>query len=189
MKELSKAKANIIGELKRCVTELWQSINEATRKQDTTKVKRITAHIERLESMVADVERTFNELELVNVDAPRPVPTPQRGTTKTPKAVPRTVRINSYVEGIKKLNEIPMVVANWIEDQGIDIPEMHNFVQRDVRKFSDSGNAKRLKSGKLIEVGDDKRTLVKKARRLLDECGFSSSVLQVELENGEVIKA
>jgi len=97
---------------------------------------------------------------------------------------PTEVKIGDATIGIGKLNEIPVVVANWILRQGKTLRRMQNFVHETDSGFPASAQTKRLENGWFIEVGDSQGTLLQKGRRLLDASGFREVLLHVVLEDG-----
>jgi DNA sulfur modification protein DndB len=97
---------------------------------------------------------------------------------------PTEVRIGDVPIWVRRANEVPVVVANWILQQGRALRRMQNFVHEMDSGFSASAQTKRLDNGWFIEVGDSQETLLLKGRRLLDACGFSEVTLKVVLEDG-----
>ena len=86
------------------------------------------------------------------------------------------------------MEPVPVVVANWILNQGRELPRIQNFVHETRAGFLGSAQPKPTSDGKwYIEVGDNQERLLQKGRRLLDVCGFSDIPLQVMLENREVL--
>lgn len=108
---------------------------------------------------------------------------------RRPKATvhPREVRIGSVRIPVQYANQIPVVVANWILNQGGKVQKIQNFVHETDSGFSKTAQTKRLDNGWYIEVGDSQSMLVKKAKRLLDAFGFEGVLLQVVLENGALL--
>ncbi|MCX6924583.1 MAG: DNA sulfur modification protein DndB [Verrucomicrobia bacterium] len=91
---------------------------------------------------------------------------------KRPSTHPAEVRIASEAIRIRKWNQVPIAVANWVLRQGKSLPVLQNFVHRNNIGFANSANTKELKNGWYIEVGDSQETLLLKGRRLLDSSGF-----------------
>ena len=99
------------------------------------------------------------------------------------------MKIGNVVIDVGRLNEIPIVVANWILQQGKTLHRMQNFVHETDSGFPGSAQTKRLDNGWSIEIGDSKYTLLRKGRKLLDAYGFREVTLQVVLEDGNIITA
>lgn len=98
----------------------------------------------------------------------------------------KELRIGDHVEPLQAANEIPVSVANWILDQGKELPLIPNFVHRGKDGFAKSAQLKQAKNGWHVEVGDSQITLIQKARKLLDRCGFGAVGFSVILEDGQV---
>ena len=97
---------------------------------------------------------------------------------------PIEVRIGTVVVRVNRSNQIPVVVGNWILEQGKTLPRIQNFVHETNSGFPSAAQTKRLTNGWYIEIGDSQGVLIQKARRVLDACGFRDVRLQVLLENG-----
>ena len=80
--------------------------------------------------------------------------------------------------------QIPIVIANWIIQQGKALPRIPNFVHPSNTGFAPSAQTKELKNGHFIEVGDDQGRLIEKGRELLDACGLRGVGFRVLLDDG-----
>ena len=99
---------------------------------------------------------------------------------------PTELRIGTVAVRVRKSNQIPVVVANWILEQGQTLPKIDNFVHETNSGFSRSAQTTELNDGSFIEIGDSQDMLIRKGRRLLDACGFRDRRLEVVLEDGTV---
>jgi len=110
------------------------------------------------------------------------------GRRKRPTNRPREIRIGAQRETIRYAYEILLTVANWIIEQGKMLPTIPNFIQSTKKGFAASAGPKLLKSGQFIEVGDDQKVLLYKARTILDYCGFQSVKFKVEFADGSELE-
>jgi hypothetical protein len=106
------------------------------------------------------------------------------GRRKRPTNRPEEMRIGSYRKAIRYAYEIPLTVADCIIEQGKALPTMPNFIQSTKMGFATSAEPKPLKNGQFMEVGDDQKVLLHKARVVLDPCGFQNQKLQVLFADG-----
>jgi len=119
-----------------------------------------------------------------------PNPTARLGTLngyarhKQPRPKPVCITIGTSRTEIRDWNDSLETVANWIIKQGRTIPTFPNFILPSEEGFASSAKTRRLSSGQFIELGDSKETLLKKARRLLDSCGFPHQTFEVTDANG-----
>jgi hypothetical protein len=168
--------------LKKFENQLWGSLAQATKDQDTKMIGKINSVIERKKVLESELLSLFDQMNLN--EKPVQISTPKR----TPRSIPKLVRVSGHNQQIKFFNEIPVIVAEWIIGQGKDLPQIPNFVHDNSRGFARSAQTKQLKNGWFIEVGDSKETLITKGRKLLDQTGFKSVELSVEMQDGEVLK-
>ena len=105
----------------------------------------------------------------------------KRKTTK-----PKEVRIGSFRKPVFFSNEILITVANWLIEQGKTLPSIPNFIHPIDSGFAQSAVPRRLNNGTFIEVGDNQETLLKKARRLLNACGYRNLKLEILFEDGNL---
>ena len=99
---------------------------------------------------------------------------------------PKELRIGNHIEPLRASNEIPVSVANWILEQGKDLPVIPNFVHKTAEGFTAAAQLKQAKNGWSIEIGDSQPTLIQKGRTLLDRCGFGAVVFSILLEDGQI---
>ena len=109
---------------------------------------------------------------------------PQQRRRQTNRA--REVQIGNIRELVNNNNQIPIVIANWIIQQGKSLPRLPNFVHPSNTGFALSAQTKGLKNGHFIEVGDDQGRLIEKGRKLLDACGLRDVGFRVLLDDGTV---
>ncbi len=105
---------------------------------------------------------------------------------KRPTIRPQEIRIGSFRKEIHMANQIPISTANWLIGQGKSLPTIPNFIHPSNSGFSRSASTKELVNGSFIEIGDDVKVSLQKARRLLDACGFRSLKLEVLFEDGSL---
>ena len=184
MESFAEIKNAISKHLKTLENELWKSFTQATKDQDLNQIDRIRFALERRKIVELEARKMFDSLTI-------PQTSPPKGTLppvgKRRRKYPKSIRIGDYEEQIRYLNQIPVVTANWILNQGRELPEIQNFVHRDNNDFMPSAALKKLRNGWYIEVGDDKQTLINKARNLLDQTGFESTHFSVEMHDGESV--
>jgi DNA sulfur modification protein DndB len=104
---------------------------------------------------------------------------PKRQTNRA-----KEVLIGNVQESVKYSYQIPIVIANWIIQQGKALPRIPNFVHSSNTGFAPSAQTKELKNGHFIEVGDDQGRLIEKGRELLDACGLRDVGFRVLLDDG-----
>ena len=139
MEKFQEYKQSIIKELSEFEKELWNLLKQATKNRDTHRVDKINSVIRKKQSVASEIERIFDGLQ--GIMSPRQaVPEAAREirpslSGKRPKAIPRAVRIGAYEQAVRRLNKIPVVVGNWILDQGKDLPEIYNFVHHNDARY------------------------------------------------------
>jgi hypothetical protein len=87
---------------------------------------------------------------------------------------------------ITRWYKVPICVANWLLERGSSLSSLA-FVQRQSSAFPASARLKTLRDGSFIELGDDRARLLRKARRMLNQCGRGDLTMAVRLSNGETI--
>lgn len=102
---------------------------------------------------------------------------------------PREIRFGTFKKRIRNPHEIPVVVANWLIDQGKAVQNFENFVHAGNIGFKATATTIRLNSGQFMEVGDDQKDLLRKARILLDSSGYRGRPIEVLLEDGSQLTA
>jgi hypothetical protein len=155
-------------------------------------------------------KRIIRDLEDGSSGAPSPAPArPQPTTPQTPHLGdsfawqndradhlqvrastirPTEVRIGeTFRQPIRNAVEIPLVVGNWIIDQGRTLPVIPNLVHPANSGFLSSAEPRRLKSGHYVNVHGDQKEMFRRGRRLLDASGLREVRLQVILENGSAL--
>jgi hypothetical protein len=134
--------------------------------------------------------------------AAAPVPVPEKATdvpqpeAQTPVARPKKkpvrpveIKFGSVKKHIRYATEIPVVIANWLIEQGKELPITANFIHPSDAGFSQSATTKKLKSGQFMRVGHNQEALLHKARELLDGCGYEGVQIKVLLDNGITLSA
>ncbi len=124
-----------------------------------------------------------------------PVPNPQPDV-QTPVARPKKkpvrpveIKFGSVKKHIRYATEIPVAIANWLIEQGKELPISANFIHPSDAGFSQSATTKKLKSGQFMRVGHNQEALLHKARELLDGCGHEGLQIKVLLDNGITLSA
>jgi hypothetical protein len=170
--------------------KVWQELKEAVRNEDWPATQQSFHRMEKIQQVNEEFAKKLEE-EIGDAfgGPPLTVSKPmvelngvRRGTIR-----PAELRIGSDRIPISLNNQIVVATGNWIIKQGHTIPPIRNFVHRDNSGFSPSAQTKRLDDGSFIEVGDSQRTLVVKAPKLLDFCGFRNTKIEVHLEDGAII--
>jgi len=133
---------------------------------------------------------------------PAPAPVPEKAAdvpqpeAQTPVARPKKkpvrpveIKFGSVKKHIRYATEIPVVIANWLIEQGKELPITANFIHPSDAGFSQSATTKKLKSGQFMRVGHNQDALLHKARELLDGCGYEGVQIKVLLDNGITLSA
>jgi len=122
-------------------------------------------------------------------DVPQPeVPTPVARPKKKPVR-PVEIKFGSVKKHIRYATEIPVTIANWLIEQGKELPITANFIHPSDAGFSQSATTKKLKSGQFMRVGHNQEALLHRARELLDSCGYEGLQIKVLLDNGITLSA
>jgi hypothetical protein len=182
----------------------WEQVREATKRgaEDISLTQSALAkvvHLEQLKNQQIALDKSI-EASLVNGDSDdssakktvAPIEWHQSepfiSRRKKGKSVrPTEIRIGTFRKSIGYLNEIPLTVGNFLIEQGKVLPTLSNFIQPSNSGFEMSAKTERLISGQYMEIGDDKKTLLKKARDLLDICGYRTTKIDVLFRDGNLI--
>jgi hypothetical protein len=122
-------------------------------------------------------------------DVPQPeVQSPVARPKKKPVR-PVEMKFGSVKKHIRYSTEIPVAIANWLIEQGKELPISANFIHPSDAGFSQSATTKKLKSGQYMRVGHNQEALLHKARELLDGCGYEGVQIKVLLDNGITLSA
>jgi hypothetical protein len=122
-------------------------------------------------------------------EVPQPdVQTPVARPKKKPVR-PVEIKFGSVKRHIRYATEIPVAIANWLIEQGKELPITANFIHPSDAGFSQSATTKKLKSGQFMRVGHNQEALLHKARELLDGCGYEGVQIKVLLDNGITLSA
>jgi hypothetical protein len=123
--------------------------------------------------------------------APNPQPEAQPPVARPKKKPVRPVEIKfgSVKRHIRYATEIPVAIANWLIEQGKELPITANFIHPSDAGFSQSATTKKLKSGQFMRVGHNQEALLHKARELLDGCGYEGVQIKVLMDNGITLSA
>jgi hypothetical protein len=117
-------------------------------------------------------------------EAQSPVARPKKKPVR-----PVEMKFGSVKKHIRYATEIPVTVANWLIEQGKELPISANFIHPSDAGFSQSATTKKLKSGQYMRVGHNQEALLHKARELLDGCGYEGVQIKVLLDNGITLSA
>ena len=117
-------------------------------------------------------------------EAQAPVARPKKKPVR-----PVEIKFGSVKKHIRYATEIPVTIANWLIEQGKELPITANFIHPSDAGFSQSATTKKLKSGQFMRVGHNQEALLHKARELLDGCGFEGTQIKVLLDNGITLSA
>ena len=79
------------------------------------------------------------------------------------------MQLGNTVLPVKKWNQVPELIANWLLNQGFSLTDL-SFIHSSESAFRPSARLKALANGAWIEVGDDRLHLFSKARQLLAGC-------------------
>jgi hypothetical protein len=124
------------------------------------------------------------------VEAPQPQPEVQSPARPKKKPVrPVELKFGSVKKHIRYATEIPVAIANWLIEQGKELPTSENFIHPSEAGFSQSAVTKKLKSGQVMRVGHNQQALLHKARELLDGCGYEGVQIKVLMDNGITLSA
>lgn len=140
-------------------------------------------------------EIVFNGLSAQTAPVPEKaveVPQPEVQSPARPKKKPvRPVELKfgSVKKHIRYATEIPVTIANWLIEQGKELPTSENFIHPSEAGFSHSAVTKKLKSGQVMRVGHNQQALLHKSRELLDGCGYEGVQIKVLLDNGITLSA
>jgi len=132
---------------------------------------------------------------------PAPAPVPEKPVDPQPEVQspvarpkkkpvrPVEMKFGSIKKHIRYSTEIPVTIANWLIEQGKELPITANFIHPSDAGFSQSATTKKLKSGQYMRVGHNQEALLHKARELLDGCGYEGVQIKVLLDNGITLSA
>ena len=87
---------------------------------------------------------------------------------------------------ITRWYKVPLCVANCLLERGSSLSSLA-FVKRKTSAFPASARLKTLRDGSFIELGDDRASLLRKTRRMLNQCGRGDMTVAVRLSGGETI--
>jgi hypothetical protein len=123
------------------------------------------------------------------VDLPQPEVQSPVARPKRKPVRPVEMKFGSVKKHIRYATEIPVAIANWLIEQGKELPISANFIHPSDAGFSQSATTKKLKSGQYMRVGHNQEALLHKARELLDGCGYEGLQIKVLLDNGITLSA
>jgi hypothetical protein len=167
----------------------WIATQEAFRKMATLQdldeqSRKLRQRIEGLSHNVSTNGHRSRPDQTTPVSISRPTDSRRRGTIR-----PRELRIGAHHEPISLNNQITIHTANWIIKQGRTLPKIPNFIHSSNSGFTTSVQPRRLDDGSYMDIGDSQETLIRKARKLLDLCGFDELTFEVMLEDGSLKRA
>jgi hypothetical protein len=150
----------------------------------------------------APVPESSNESSTQTAPIPQTAPVPEKAVdvpqpeAQSPVARPKKkpvrpveMKFGSVKKHIRYSTEIPVTIANWLIEQGKELPITANFIHPSDAGFSQSATTKKLKSGQYMRVGHNQEALLHKARELLDSCGYEGVQIKVLLDNGITLSA
>jgi hypothetical protein len=122
-------------------------------------------------------------------DVPQPEVQSPVARPKKKAVRPVEIKFGSVKKHIRYATEIPVTIANWLIEQGKELPITANFIHPSDAGFSQSATTKKLKSGQFMRVGHNQEALLHKARELLDSSGYEGVQIKVLLDNGITLSA
>ena len=165
--------------------EDWPAMQHAFRKMATAQELNQQSHS--LQQRISDEMSSNRNPTIMHQTPVVPLNRPDRTRRGTRR--PRELRIGAYHLPISINNQITVATANWVLKQGKMLPRIPNFVHPTNSGFAGSAQTRQLDDGSFIEIGDSQDTLIQKARKVLNACGFSEIKLEVLLEDGTLRSA
>jgi len=188
-----------ITKLEKRIAASWGQLERAVQSKDITATRTAVnrvAHLEELrqrhvalEQRIVETISNGSSAQTAPVANPQPdVQTPVARPKKKPVR-PVEIKFGSVKKHIRYATEIPVAIANWLIEQGKELPITANFIHPSEAGFSQSATTKKLKSGQYMRVGHNQEALLHKARELLDGCGYEGVQIKVLLDNGITLSA
>jgi len=177
MFKFTRLKEDFLSSAQSLNTELWERLRNSADMRDRKKAGIVQSFIERAEKVTNEINLLFNDIQIEFGQNPEKLSLMEEVSVIFKDGRPTKINIFGEEIVIRKLNEIPVSVANWLMDHGKTLVEIPNFIHRNRTDFKmTSATPKQLKNGWFIEVGDDKDRLLDKANRLLKRAGFSRDI-------------
>jgi hypothetical protein len=184
MLKIVSVKEDLLGAVQTLNGELWEQMKRSAETKDDRKIDILNSFLKRTKSVLDEINLLLNDLEreFGEKSQIRHVRIPQKDVIVFFRnGRPTKINILGDEIEIRKQNEIPFSVANWLLNHGKHIPEIPNFIHKNKADFKmRSASLKQLKDGRFIEIGDHKERLLEKTRKLLDICGISGEVKIME---------
>jgi hypothetical protein len=176
--------------------EAWKQLQAATSNTDwlaTQQAFRKMAPLQDLNEQSLSLQQRIDALAQdappsIENHYPDPGPSPRNGAVSRKRS---TVRPKELLIGrtarvpITLSLQIQTETAEWILKQQGKLPVIPRYISRNKADFSPSvfpsANTVQLSDGSWIEIGDSQDTALRKARNLLDTCGFKNVGLEVVL--------
>jgi hypothetical protein len=183
---------NTLDALNGDIKATWDQLKEVTRREDwpatQQEFRKLAAFLDFREQFQRRLPAISSE---PNSHTIREALITPRLSQKARRAIirPRELTIGSFHVPISLNNQIVIATANWILKQGKSLPRIENFIHPNDTGFSTSAQIRQLDDGSFIEIGDSQSTLMQKARRLLNACGFHQVKIEVLLEDGIILTA
>lgn len=185
MSELGRIKKNILAEMEKLEEELWKVLRAAGENKELSRTEKTSLIIKDGKKLINAINLLFDEISRIELE-PGKIMDIQGIGIRTSDEKPTAIRIRGKEIGIRNWNEIPVVIGDWILDQGKKFPEIRNFVSPNKENFAKSAFLKQLNNGWFIEVGDQKEVLIKKTQKLLRISGIPEEIV-IESEEGSGI--
>jgi hypothetical protein len=184
MFSIAQLKENLLNCMAQLEEELWKLSEQASQNRNLNQMGKVSSIMREQKKFADTIGYLFDEIAKVQIEpetnsANRAVRIICSRGGKSPTAI----RIGEKEMRITKWNQIPETIANWILEDERNLPEIQNFISPSEEGFMKSAHLKRLNNGWFIEVGDDKKALIKKAEKLLRNADYPEEIL-VEAEDG-----
>lgn len=189
MFNFAQLKESLLSYMPQLEEELWKLSERANQNRNLNQMGKVGSIIREQKKLVDAISYLFDEIAKVQIE-------PETNSANQAIRIicsrngksPTAIRIGEKEMRIRKWNEIPVTIANWILEDGKNLPEIQNFISPDKEGFMKSAFLKQLRNGWFIEVGDHKEALIKKTEKLLRNAGYPEEIL-VETEDGSRISS
>lgn len=180
MIKLTQLKKDLLDSTNALKAELRGHLISLVNQDETKKVGILNLMIERANKIKNEIYLLFNDLEAEfgqKAEKENSTGPSNRILVFQKGGIPLKLNILGEEFEIRRWNQVPVCVANWILDQGKVLEEYPNFIHRNKADFQiQNPSFKQLKNGWFMEVGDDKPRLLYKTKRILKLAGFSEEI-------------